>query len=278
MTKFNVGDKVKLSPTHPWNTVPFTNLASYFGPDYMDAVFTVTKVNSHGSVSLKRDGFRMNQAWKFSAERFDAVPDELPGAPFKVGGKVRRTRHTNAGVKVDGNYRAKFYGKPGHHTATNLEPVKDVGAEPECATPENVKVGDTVVMARPYTPVPSLGLYWPKAGEKFTVTAIRSGSGTLEVKSASGKSQVWGASRFDLIPAKSEPTHGQGDYILIVMKNGRLAPASTPTVYSSWAQAKAVALSMSAKNPGNDFVIFKKIAEVSAPVPITPKAELKLVA
>lgn len=222
MTKFNIGDKVKLSRTHPWNTATFPNLTHYFGPYYMDAVFTVTKVNSIGSVSLKRDGFDMNQAWKFSAERFDAAPENGTRL-FKVGDKVRRVKDYHQTMK------------PG-----DIGTVKAASAQYQSST----------------------GNQGPYQTLDLEEHGIGHASYNLEL----------------VVEEKVEPTHGQGDYILIVMKNGRLAPASTPTVYSSWSQAKAVALSMSDKNPGNDFVIFKKIAEVSAPVPVTPKAELKLVA
>ena len=89
------------------------------------------------------------------------------------------------------------------------------------------------------------------------------------------------AGHFELVKdevAPAVPEHGVGEYILIVMRNGKLAPSIAPKVYSSWAQAKAVSHQMAANNPGEQFVIFKKIAEAVGEKPITPKVELKLVA
>jgi hypothetical protein len=96
----------------------------------------------------------------------------------------------------------------------------------------------------------------------------------------------WDKGRFSLVTAvedkvaapASEPKHGVGQYILIVMKNGKPAPSTAPRIYTSWRQAKAVGMSLADDHKSETFVIFKKIAEVSASESDAPKAELKLVA
>lgn len=57
-----------------------------------------------------------------------------------------------------------------------------------------------------------------------------------------------------------------GDWIIIVENaNGRLAPAIHPKRYHSESQAKAVALSMAQKHPGEKFFILKIVGEAFLP-------------
>lgn len=204
---FKVGDKVKLDPTH-WSNQG-SGLACFFGPDYMNAVFTITR--SASRVCISRADHKVDESWNFNPERFIKV-----GGKFNVGDKVRRTNTPHYGMKV--------------------------GAEGVIST-----------------------VYGPTSWSSSVSYKIEGIRGIHDEVS------------LELVTEEAAP-HGEGEYILIVMKGGNLAPANTPAVYKSWAQAKAVAMSMSEKNPGHDFVIFKKVAEVSTPKPITPKVELKLVA
>lgn len=201
---FKVGDKVKLDPTHWSNQV--SGLTCLFGPDYMNAVFTITR--SASSVCISRFNHKVDESWNFNPERFIKV-----GGKFNVGDKVRRINTPHYGMKV--------------------------GAEGVIST-----------------------VYVP---------ASLSSSVSYKIEGVRG---IHDEVSLELVTEEAAP-HGEGEYIIIVMKSGNLARVAA---YKSWAQAKAVAMSMSEKNPGHDFMIFKKVAEVSTPKPITPKVELKLVA
>ena len=60
----------------------------------------------------------------------------------------------------------------------------------------------------------------------------------------------------------------KGEYILILKNEaGKLLPSPTPRVYTTEAQAKAVAASMAEKNPGLDFLIFKAVGKARTEKP-----------
>ena len=269
--KFNVGDKVKLSATY------YSNPDYYFGPDWRDVTFTVLTTTAIDSITLKRDGFEMDPKWHFSAGHFELVKDE---APFKIGDKVRRIKRDHAGMKVGdvgvverltkntfGVWLIKLEGKRVYHATTNLELVKDEAP---------FKIGDKVRRLKHG----NVGMKVGDVGVVERLTKSQYGSPAWLIK-LEGKVGLHNATNLELVKdevAPAVPEHGVGEYILIVMRNGKLAPSIAPKVYSSWAQAKAVSHQMAANNPGEQFVIFKKIAEAVGEKPITPKVELKLVA
>ena len=65
----------------------------------------------------------------------------------------------------------------------------------------------------------------------------------------------WHARYFDVVP------QDKGEWIIILKENGKYSPASTPRVYTTETQAKAVAASMAEKHPGKDFVILKAVGK-----------------
>lgn len=91
-----------------------------------------------------------------------------------------------------------------------------------------------------------------------------------------GKMDGWFYDRFELVerdgvkdaveylmenPVPSGSINEKGDWIIIVEKNGVLAPALTPKRYKSEPQAKTVAQSMAQKHPGDKFFILKIVGE-----------------
>ena len=71
-------------------------------------------------------------------------------------------------------------------------------------------------------------------------------------------SYSFGLERIDT-PRKSGKT-----WIIVVVKDGKLAPASTPAEYATAEQARKVAHEMAEKHPGNEFYVFEAIGMAKA--------------
>jgi len=67
-------------------------------------------------------------------------------------------------------------------------------------------------------------------------------------------------------PKVNRKVPGHTDYYIIVLKkgDGTLAPADTPAVYTSEAQAKSVAAIMAERHPGEEFIIFEAMGTAKA--------------
>lgn len=120
----------------------------------------------------------------------------------------------------------------------------------------NLKVGDKVMRKKEY-----LGYSFLDDAGPFTVTAVTSSGLEISLNRPPANWNVrdhWNAKYFD----KIEEVEGADEYILILKgSDGKLKPASNPRVYSSEAQAKAVAVSMAEKHPGQEFLIFKAVGK-----------------
>lgn len=122
----------------------------------------------------------------------------------------------------------------------------------------NYKVGDYVVRKTDRRSSD----WWRSNPGPFKVVSLGhdGGSALVGFDVPVGNIQVshsWDADNFTKADAPAE----KGEYILILKENGKLKPASVPRVYSTEAQAKAVAASMAEKNPGSEFLIYKAVGK-----------------
>jgi hypothetical protein len=128
-----------------------------------------------------------------------------------------------------------------------------------------VKVGDILVMKDHV----GLGLD-TQQGDRVEVLDFV-GYDCIKIKTPKGTTESYFTSRFRW-PDKPEVDEEPGTYVLILREGkGSYAPAKTPRTFVSAKQAKAAALGMAERHPGQSFVVFKAVAEAfTKPV---PKAE-----
>lgn len=106
-----------------------------------------------------------------------------------------------------------------------------------------------------------------KPGDKATV--FRVDHEYVYVQWAEKNGQADGAYYPDIFDLDRE---APGTYIVIVEKNGKLAPSTTPKTYKSKEQADKVAEQMATRH-GGKFYVFKAVSytELPPPVVVTPK-------
>jgi len=259
MTKtFKIGDRVRVID------------ASGNGDAREGDLCTVTKVDGGGIDELlyvKAD--RLGREYGMFSRRFELV-GTAPAPTFKQGDIVRYnggashltkgktymvSRQEGAHLYVDGN---PFGARAVDFTMMAQQPVNPF------------RVGDQV-------------RYNAEARERHGAVRVRKVAklgtpfGTCVDSAVSYEGGGWDYVRVlelvETAPAQV-PTAGASaarkTWIIIVLRNGKLAPATAPVEYVSESQAKRVAMSMAEKNPGETFMVFQSTA--AAYVPPAPKA------